>query len=81
MEKDLYNSKPLDKLEEELMRDDIKYIPIENIESEKLRYQKIAQSSIAKKEFQMAKDINQAINEVKTGKSKPISRLLNSIES
>jgi len=51
MKKNLYDVTPLDETEEELMRDDVKYVSIDNLEDEKLRYQKIAKSSIAKREL------------------------------
>jgi len=57
MKKNLYNTTPLDELEEKLLNDDSKYISVENLESEKLRFQKIAQSSVAKKEL-----LNEVIN-------------------
>lgn len=47
MKKDLYDVVPLDKIENELINDNVyDYTSIENLESEKLRYQKITKSSV-----------------------------------
>jgi len=51
MTKDLYDTTPLDELEEDLLNDNSKLISIENLENEKLRYQKIAKSSIEKRKL------------------------------
>ena len=51
MKKDLYDVLPLDETEKELICDDIQYIQIDNLVEEKLRYQKIALSSIKKRKL------------------------------
>jgi len=51
MKKDLYKTTALDELEEELLSDDSKYVSIKNIDSEKIRYQEIAKSSIEKRKL------------------------------
>ena len=58
MKKDLYDTAPLDELEEDLLNENIKYITVENLDSEKQRYQAIAKSSTAKRELlnQVMKD-------------------------
>ena len=51
MKKDLYNTTPLDELELELLNDSSTYVSVQNVESEKLRYQTIAKSSMEKRKL------------------------------
>ena len=51
MKNDLYDTRPLDDLERELLNDNLEYSSIKNLENEKSKYQKIAQSSFEKREL------------------------------